>query len=76
MSNVQWHGKKDGNVESIMFHRPPFIFPSLVNENLRWRVADADACKEKNVLFPIPIHRFIRISQVTCWDTCIKADAS
>lgn len=29
MSNVQWHGKKDGNVESIMFHRPPFIFLPL-----------------------------------------------
>lgn len=57
---------------------PPtsFYIPSLVNENLRWRVADADACKEKNVLFPIPIHRFIRISQMTYWDTCIKADAS
>lgn len=57
---------------------PPtsFYIPSLVNENLRWRVADADACKEKNALFPIPIHRLIRTSQVTYWDTCIKADAS
>lgn len=60
MSNVQWHGKKDGNVESIMFHRPPFIFPSLVNENLRWRGCRCRCLQRKECPFPdsdSPFHK-------------------